>query len=207
MPLPLPSTRYVRAMEFRTDNPQRASSRERRRRSDPRVSKAGSRRRRAGLRGDAGGRGSQRLRLVAGQGAVHGTGGFGVDARSRQRSRGAAAHAAVRQAGSHPAEHRTVLHRHAAHACAAGHHAAIEDHRYSCRPAGLHDRGQLSASRRHRRAERLSARALPGDGHEGIRDAAGRQRSNGCSGSKRGTSTGRTPTATRRRCSCPRARR
>ena len=65
------------------------------------------------------------------------------------------------------------------------------------------DRGQLRAAGRCRRAQRVSARALSGDRHEGRGDAAGRNDEMAASGSKPGTSTGRTPTATRRRCFLP----
>ena len=100
VPVPLTSTRYVRAIEFRAGNPRslhHASVGVDRLRVSRKVDRGD---REPGLRRDARRSGGERLRLVAGQSAVHGAGRPGVDARARQRPRPAVAHAADRRARS-----------------------------------------------------------------------------------------------------------
>ena len=82
----------------------KSSPRERRRRSLPGVAKDRSIRSGARVRGHARRSGAERVWLVAGEGAVHGTGRPGLVARTRQRPRHSTAPAADRRAGSGPAQ-------------------------------------------------------------------------------------------------------
>ena len=105
------------------------------------------------------------------------------------------------------AHHRPVPERHAAGARAAAVKLESKAIDIPAGRGGLRDRRQLRASRRRRRAQRLSPRALPGESRcrawrrclTGNRDPAVR--------SGRGTSGGRISIVTRRRSSCRRARR
>ena len=129
------------------------------------------------FRGDARRSGAERVRLDAGQGAVHGAGRPRVDARDRQRPRHAAAHAADaarRNWSSRASACSSPTRRRPASRC----RSSWSRRRSTFPPASrLRDRGQLRAAGRRRVAERLSARALPGEGDARHGDASRRHAS------------------------------
>ena len=174
IPVPITTTRYVRAVEFRADRPQVLHH------ADlaidlGRVSRVLDRAEPGpGFATMDGDQVLERVRLVAGQGAGDGAVRQRVDARSRHRLRPAAPHDRGCKERNGAADDRPVLLRHAADAHADQREARGARDRHSRRRRELRRGGQLRAPGRRRGGERLSARALPREGDARNGDASRR---------------------------------